>query len=237
MHFGEQMRTNANDDVVPLAGLEPARCCHHLILSQARLPIPPQGPRADYSGGRPRVNAGFTLPLVGPLWGGSRAQASGVGVGVWRRASPSQRRIPTPSPYAQRASGADPPHKGGGYRPLTPLCRPPAFQACRLCFKPLRIECREAAISAPQRPIRPCRRPVRRCSSLRLRLRSSASPRLLGAYFFQFVIGLRRVRFAWSSAIPYYFAIPARDPGRPFGAARGASPRLIRGGLATSPPS
>ena len=29
--------------LVPLAGLEPARCCHHLILSQARLPIPPQG--------------------------------------------------------------------------------------------------------------------------------------------------------------------------------------------------
>src|SRR5437588_11341097 len=27
----------------PLAGLEPARCFHHLILSQARLPIPPQG--------------------------------------------------------------------------------------------------------------------------------------------------------------------------------------------------
>jgi hypothetical protein len=31
---------------VPLAGLEPARCFHHLILSQARLPIPPQGPKA-----------------------------------------------------------------------------------------------------------------------------------------------------------------------------------------------
>ena len=28
---------------MPLAGLEPARCFHHLILSQARLPIPPQG--------------------------------------------------------------------------------------------------------------------------------------------------------------------------------------------------
>lgn len=43
LHFGELVRTNANDDVVPLAGLEPARCFHHLILSQARLPIPPQG--------------------------------------------------------------------------------------------------------------------------------------------------------------------------------------------------
>ena len=30
-------------EMVPLAGLEPARCFHHLILSQARLPIPPQG--------------------------------------------------------------------------------------------------------------------------------------------------------------------------------------------------
>lgn len=27
--------------VVPRAGLEPAQCHHHLILSQARLPIPP----------------------------------------------------------------------------------------------------------------------------------------------------------------------------------------------------
>jgi hypothetical protein len=32
--------------LVPLAGLEPARCFHHLILSQARLPIPPQGLKA-----------------------------------------------------------------------------------------------------------------------------------------------------------------------------------------------
>jgi hypothetical protein len=41
--LSEQTRTAANDELVPLAGLEPARCCHHLILSQARLPIPPQG--------------------------------------------------------------------------------------------------------------------------------------------------------------------------------------------------
>ena len=32
--------------MVPLAGLEPAQCCHYLILSQARLPIPPQGQAA-----------------------------------------------------------------------------------------------------------------------------------------------------------------------------------------------
>jgi hypothetical protein len=35
-------------NLVPLAGLEPARCCHHLILSQARLPIPPQGQGIDF---------------------------------------------------------------------------------------------------------------------------------------------------------------------------------------------
>jgi hypothetical protein len=48
---------------VPLAGLEPARCFHHLILSQARLPIPPQGhfcgiSGADHSHGANRVNGG-----------------------------------------------------------------------------------------------------------------------------------------------------------------------------------
>ena len=34
-------------NMVPLAGLEPARPCGHLILSQARLPVPPQGQRRD----------------------------------------------------------------------------------------------------------------------------------------------------------------------------------------------
>ena len=38
--------TSAFNCMVPLAGLEPARCFHHLILSQARLPIPPQGQAA-----------------------------------------------------------------------------------------------------------------------------------------------------------------------------------------------
>lgn len=31
--------------VVPGTGIEPARCCHHQILSLARLPIPPSGQR------------------------------------------------------------------------------------------------------------------------------------------------------------------------------------------------
>src|SRR5580700_10361101 len=50
--------------LVPLAGLEPARCFHHLILSQARLPIPPQGldPR-DHSGEAQGVNGPIPLPL------------------------------------------------------------------------------------------------------------------------------------------------------------------------------
>jgi hypothetical protein len=34
--------------LVPLAGIEPARCCHHQILSLARLPVPPQGLCADH---------------------------------------------------------------------------------------------------------------------------------------------------------------------------------------------
>ena len=44
----------AKDRVVPLAGLEPARCRHQQILSLPRLPIPPQG-----QGG------GSYLPLAG----------------------------------------------------------------------------------------------------------------------------------------------------------------------------
>ena len=40
-------------ELVPLAGLEPARVLAHLILSQARLPVPPQGQgEAEYSGAR-----------------------------------------------------------------------------------------------------------------------------------------------------------------------------------------
>src|SRR6185295_4218025 len=48
--------------LVPLAGLEPARCCHHLILSQARLPIPPQGLVGDHSGEGQPVNGPIPLP-------------------------------------------------------------------------------------------------------------------------------------------------------------------------------
>jgi hypothetical protein len=55
---------------VPLAGLEPARCCHHLILSQARLPIPPQGldPR-DHSGEAEGVNGPHIIAAFASLYG------------------------------------------------------------------------------------------------------------------------------------------------------------------------
>src|SRR5262245_17164843 len=56
--------------LVPLAGLEPARCCHHLILSQARLPIPPQGldPR-DHSGEAEGVNGPHIIAAFASLYG------------------------------------------------------------------------------------------------------------------------------------------------------------------------
>ena len=70
MEHREQQR---NILVVPLAGLEPARCFHHLILSQARLPIPPQGQRGvDNSGGVGGVNAQMLLAggrHLGGEWG------------------------------------------------------------------------------------------------------------------------------------------------------------------------
>ena len=34
-------RCEVRDDVVPLTGIEPVRCCHRGILSPLRLPIPP----------------------------------------------------------------------------------------------------------------------------------------------------------------------------------------------------
>ena len=61
--FREQTRTAANNGVVPLAGLEPARCFHHLILSQARLPIPPQG-QVIYSITKLRLGETKIQPLV-----------------------------------------------------------------------------------------------------------------------------------------------------------------------------
>ena len=55
---------------------------------------------------------------------------------------------------------------------------------------------------------------------------------LLGAYFFQYVVGLAPCPLCLQQRIPYYFAIPLAIL-IAAGAARGASPRLIRGGLAT----
>src|SRR6185312_7055502 len=55
--------------LVPLAGVEPARCCHHQILSLARLPVPPQGHHAilgggDHSDARRPVNADRALTVL-----------------------------------------------------------------------------------------------------------------------------------------------------------------------------
>ena len=85
--FSERPRTIANDEVVPLAGLEPARCCHHLILSQARLPIPPQGlDRRDHSGGAQGVNGPIPLPPLRRYMGaeidGAQRRAGAGGVGM-----------------------------------------------------------------------------------------------------------------------------------------------------------
>jgi hypothetical protein len=49
--------------VVPLAGLEPARVLAHLILSQARLPVPPQGQVIELSPQIP-VSVRETGPMV-----------------------------------------------------------------------------------------------------------------------------------------------------------------------------
>jgi hypothetical protein len=57
----------------------------------------------------------LTLPLVGRVDRRSEAAAGGVGVVVFiRGAATPTNNDPTPSPYALRASGADPPHKGEG---------------------------------------------------------------------------------------------------------------------------
>src|SRR5712692_8430385 len=50
--------------MVPLAGLEPARCCHHLILSQARLPIPPQGQAGRIIAAKRRGSTPIPLPCL-----------------------------------------------------------------------------------------------------------------------------------------------------------------------------
>src|SRR5262245_23319157 len=41
--IAKRAKLQRTERMVPLAGIEPARCCHHQILSLARLPVPPQG--------------------------------------------------------------------------------------------------------------------------------------------------------------------------------------------------
>ena len=64
----KQQEHPAIPKLVPLAGLEPARCCHHLILSQARLPLPPQGHGRDHSGRPQGVNAPYYCRARIAIW-------------------------------------------------------------------------------------------------------------------------------------------------------------------------
>ena len=58
--------------LVPLAGFEPARCCHHQILSLARLPVPPQGHDRD---GRNQAAGIIAADAHGSMFGRNRARA------------------------------------------------------------------------------------------------------------------------------------------------------------------
>jgi hypothetical protein len=69
---------------VPLAGLEPARCFHHLILSQARLPIPPQGLVRDHSREVRGVNGPIPLPPSHRYMGRGSAGTHRVDRVVWK---------------------------------------------------------------------------------------------------------------------------------------------------------
>ena len=96
-------------EMVPLAGLEPARCFHHLILSQARLPIPPQG----QPGIRPR-------PKIGGACVGGRIIATG---GAGQQPAPaSGRSVP-----GRFRPAAGPPRLGAKTDPFQPLSRRPAM--------------------------------------------------------------------------------------------------------------
>ena len=85
LHNGASEKS-AKSKLVPLAGLEPARCCHHLILSQARLPIPPQGlDRCDHSGEAQGVNGPHIIAAFASLYG---ARVDGDNVD-WEQATPA----------------------------------------------------------------------------------------------------------------------------------------------------
>jgi hypothetical protein len=83
--------------VVPLAGLEPARPCGHLILSQARLPIPPQGQGARIIAAEP---AASTPPAFPRTFRGGRLGIAGI------RARPGMRG-------AQHGPASTKPARGG----------------------------------------------------------------------------------------------------------------------------
>ncbi len=78
--------------LVPLAGLEPARCCHHLILSQARLPIPPQGQAGGIIAAKREGSTGPHVLSVSLLSSRSLIRSSGPWVSGSRCARPGHAR-------------------------------------------------------------------------------------------------------------------------------------------------
>jgi disulfide bond formation protein DsbB len=95
-------------------------------------------------------------------------------------------------------------------------------------IKPRRTK--EAPISVPATRAVPATRSPLFLAAFAIAITSAAT--ILGAYFFQYVMGLPPCPLCLQQRIPYYIAIP-------FGlvlaaaALRGARPSLIRGGLAT----
>ena len=116
---------------------KPNRYARQPILSQARLPIPPQGPRADYSGRPERVNRWPRCKPIGPCRCNTSARPAG------HEKSIDEHGIDLPE---------------AGRARLISAVRPRRFPIL---------------VSASRRS----QRPVRRCSSHRLRLQSPAQRR------------------------------------------------------------
>src|SRR5947209_5398714 len=149
--------------VVPLAGLEPARRCHHLILSQARLPLPPQG----------------HVPMImGP---GASFNASGT----------------------------------GGFSSLDGLrIRAPWAKQTPAAMTELSIE------TIRSRPLA--------AAAMAIAILGGAA--ILGAWFFQYGLGLKPCPLCLEQRYPYYFGIPLALL-VVLGDAAGSSRKVLLGGL------
>jgi hypothetical protein len=116
--------------LVPLAGLEPARCCHHLILSQARLPIPPQG--QGVGGFEPAAPRGVRARIILAERQGSTGEC---GYAAWGRPACTDRdtgpcQDVAPRPELQSPTPIPVVVVKGGPPPL----KPPACGLRTLCF-------------------------------------------------------------------------------------------------------